>query len=49
MVSRLIIESVNVFHLVPLQAYSYRKVLPILSKNHRVIAFDWLGKILHVT
>lgn len=30
-------------HGFPSQAYSYRKVLPILSENHRVIAFDWLG------
>ncbi|KAL3828964.1 hypothetical protein ACJIZ3_017766 [Penstemon smallii] len=30
-------------HGFPSQAYSYRKVLPILSKNNHVIAFDWLG------
>ncbi|KAG5042920.1 hypothetical protein JHK87_006835 [Glycine soja] len=24
-------------------AYSYRKVLPVLSKDYHVIAFDWLG------
>ncbi|KAG5054692.1 hypothetical protein JHK85_007202 [Glycine max] len=26
-----------------LGAYSYRKVLPVLSKDYHVIAFDWLG------
>nr|GMD28056.1 epoxide hydrolase 3 isoform X1 [Ipomoea batatas] len=30
-------------HGFPSQAYSYRKVLPILSKSHHAIAFDWLG------
>ncbi|KAL2470792.1 alpha/beta-Hydrolases superfamily protein [Abeliophyllum distichum] len=30
-------------HGFPSQAYSYRKVLPILSKNYHAIAFDWLG------
>ncbi|KAG8388837.1 hypothetical protein BUALT_Bualt02G0166500 [Buddleja alternifolia] len=30
-------------HGFPSQAYSYRKVLPILSKNNHAIAFDWLG------
>ncbi|XP_061359190.1 uncharacterized protein LOC133303316 [Gastrolobium bilobum] len=25
------------------EAYSYRKVLPILSKDYHAIAFDWLG------
>lgn len=30
-------------HGFPSQAYSYRKVIPILSKNYHVIAFDWLG------
>lgn len=29
-----------------MQAYSYRKVLPILAKNYFVIAFDWIGKII---
>lgn len=26
------------------QAYSFRKVLPVLSKAYHVIAFDWIGK-----
>ncbi|XP_027157927.1 uncharacterized protein LOC113759548 isoform X2 [Coffea eugenioides] len=30
-------------HGFPSQAYSYRKVLPILSKKYHAIAFDWLG------
>ncbi|KAL8087660.1 hypothetical protein AgCh_037708 [Apium graveolens] len=30
-------------HGFPSQAYSYRKVLPILAKNYFVIAFDWIG------
>lgn len=30
-------------HGLPSQAYSYRKVLPILSKKYHAIAFDWLG------
>ncbi|XP_043710541.1 LOW QUALITY PROTEIN: haloalkane dehalogenase-like, partial [Telopea speciosissima] len=25
------------------QAYSYRKVLPVLTKDYHAIAFDWLG------
>ncbi|KAL1558712.1 cis-3-alkyl-4-alkyloxetan-2-one decarboxylase [Salvia divinorum] len=36
-------QSVILIHGFPSQAYSYRKVLPILSKNNHVIAFDWLG------
>lgn len=28
------------------QAYSFRRVLPVLSKNYHAIAFDWLGKIM---
>ncbi|KAL6011308.1 hypothetical protein ACLOJK_001753 [Asimina triloba] len=28
--------------LLKFEAYSYRKVIPTLSKNHRAIAFDWL-------
>ncbi|XP_057782868.1 uncharacterized protein LOC131000802 [Salvia miltiorrhiza] len=36
-------HSVILIHGFPSQAYSYRKVLPILSKNNHVIAFDWLG------
>uniref|UniRef100_A0A803MFR1 AB hydrolase-1 domain-containing protein n=1 Tax=Chenopodium quinoa TaxID=63459 RepID=A0A803MFR1_CHEQI len=35
--------SVMLIHGFPSQAYSYRKVLPILSKDYHVIAFDWLG------
>ncbi|KAL5562248.1 hypothetical protein UlMin_031995 [Ulmus minor] len=35
--------SVILVHGFPSQAYSYRKVLPILSKNFHAIAFDWLG------
>ncbi|GAB2234620.1 hypothetical protein Droror1_Dr00003877 [Drosera rotundifolia] len=35
--------AVLLIHGFPSQAYSYRKVLPILSKNYHVIAFDWLG------
>ncbi|XP_022875198.1 epoxide hydrolase 3 isoform X2 [Olea europaea var. sylvestris] len=34
---------VILIHGFPSQAYSYRKVLPILSKNYHAIAFDWLG------
>ncbi|KAH6810914.1 alpha/beta-Hydrolases superfamily protein [Perilla frutescens var. frutescens] len=34
---------VILIHGFPSQAYSYRKVLPILSKNNHAIAFDWLG------
>ncbi|XP_040993749.1 putative hydrolase LipZ isoform X3 [Juglans microcarpa x Juglans regia] len=35
--------SVILIHGLPSQAYSYRKVLPILSKDYHAIAFDWLG------
>ncbi|KAA8543584.1 hypothetical protein F0562_021670 [Nyssa sinensis] len=35
--------SIILIHGFPSQAYSYRKVLPILSKNYHAIAFDWLG------
>ncbi|KAK2649739.1 hypothetical protein Ddye_017228 [Dipteronia dyeriana] len=35
--------SVLLIHGFPSQAYSYRKVLPILSKNYHAVAFDWLG------
>lgn len=35
--------SIVLIHGLPSQAYSYRKVIPILSKNYHVIAFDWLG------
>ncbi|XP_051134408.1 uncharacterized protein LOC127253723 isoform X2 [Andrographis paniculata] len=34
---------VVLIHGFPSQAYSYRNVLPILSKDNRAIAFDWLG------
>ncbi|KAF7850034.1 hypothetical protein BT93_L5921 [Corymbia citriodora subsp. variegata] len=30
-------------HGFPSQAYSYRKILPILSKDYHPIAFDWIG------
>ncbi|GMP48700.1 hypothetical protein CsSME_00015966 [Camellia sinensis var. sinensis] len=30
-------------HGFPSQAYSYRKVLPVLSKDYHAIGFDWLG------
>ncbi|KAH7576534.1 hypothetical protein JRO89_XS01G0100500 [Xanthoceras sorbifolium] len=35
--------SVLLIHGFPSQAYSYRKVLPVLSKNYHAVAFDWLG------
>ncbi|OVA19076.1 Alpha/beta hydrolase fold-1 [Macleaya cordata] len=35
--------SVVLIHGFPSQAYSYRKVLPVLSKDYHVITFDWLG------
>ncbi|XAR60873.1 Haloalkane dehalogenase [Bertholletia excelsa] len=35
--------SVILIHGLPSQAYSYRKVLPILSKDYHAIGFDWLG------
>ncbi|ONH92655.1 hypothetical protein PRUPE_8G187300 [Prunus persica] len=35
--------SVILIHGFPSQAYSYRKVLPMLSKDYHAIAFDWLG------
>ncbi|KAK2352676.1 alpha/beta-Hydrolases superfamily protein [Trifolium repens] len=35
--------SVILIHGFPSQAYSYRKVLPVLSKNYHAITFDWLG------
>ncbi|CAN0824361.1 Cis-3-alkyl-4-alkyloxetan-2-one decarboxylase [Linum grandiflorum] len=35
--------TVVLVHGFPSQAYSYRKVLPVLSKNYHPIAFDWLG------
>ncbi|MBA0560480.1 hypothetical protein Golob_017374, partial [Gossypium lobatum] len=34
--------TVILVHGFPSQAYSYRKVLPVLSKNYHAIAFDWL-------
>ncbi|XVF21258.1 hypothetical protein REPUB_Repub12eG0074500 [Reevesia pubescens] len=36
--------TVILIHGFPSQAYSYRKILPVLSKNYRAIAFDWLAK-----
>ncbi|XP_020091142.1 uncharacterized protein LOC109712125 isoform X1 [Ananas comosus] len=35
--------SVVLIHGFPSQAYSYRKVLPILSEGYHATAFDWLG------
>ncbi|KAG5514901.1 hypothetical protein RHGRI_036075 [Rhododendron griersonianum] len=35
--------SIILLHGLPSQAYSYRKVLPILSKDYHAISFDWLG------
>ncbi|OAY76688.1 Haloalkane dehalogenase, partial [Ananas comosus] len=35
--------SVVLIHGFPSQAYSYRKVLPILSEGYRATAFDWLA------
>ncbi|XP_043711418.1 cis-3-alkyl-4-alkyloxetan-2-one decarboxylase [Telopea speciosissima] len=35
--------SVVLVHGFPSQAYSYRKVLPVLAKDYHAIAFDWLG------
>ncbi|KAH7518196.1 hypothetical protein FEM48_Zijuj09G0145900 [Ziziphus jujuba var. spinosa] len=35
--------SVILVHGFPSQAYSYRKVLPMLSADYHTIAFDWLG------
>ncbi|KAG1330894.1 hypothetical protein COCNU_02G008620 [Cocos nucifera] len=34
---------VILIHGFPSQAYSYRKVLPVLSEDYHAIAFDWLG------
>nr|XP_009775314.1 PREDICTED: epoxide hydrolase 3 isoform X2 [Nicotiana sylvestris] len=36
-------STIVLVHGLPSQAYSYRKVLPILEKNYHAIAFDWLG------
>ncbi|XP_048337191.2 uncharacterized protein LOC107413753 isoform X2 [Ziziphus jujuba] len=36
--------SVILVHGFPSQAYSYRKVLPMLSADYHTIAFDWLDK-----
>ncbi|KAF6170043.1 hypothetical protein GIB67_042848 [Kingdonia uniflora] len=35
--------SVILIHGFPSQAYSYRKLLPVLSKDYHAITFDWLG------
>lgn len=35
--------TVVLIHGLPSQAYSYRKVIPLLSKDYHTIAFDWLG------
>ncbi|XP_010926737.1 uncharacterized protein [Elaeis guineensis] len=34
---------VILIHGFPSQAYSYRKVLPVLSEDYHAVAFDWLG------
>ncbi|KAJ0972596.1 hypothetical protein J5N97_020555 [Dioscorea zingiberensis] len=34
---------VFLIHGFPSQAYSFRRVLPLLSEDYHVIAFDWLG------
>lgn len=36
-------ETILLLHGEPSWSYLYRKMIPTLSKNHRVIAFDWLG------
>ncbi|XP_018633460.1 uncharacterized protein [Nicotiana tomentosiformis] len=36
-------STIVLVHGLPSQAYSYRKILPILEKNYHAIAFDWLG------
>ncbi|XP_073219496.1 uncharacterized protein [Cicer arietinum] len=38
--------TVILIHGFPSQAYSYRKVLPVLSKDYRAITFDWLEYVL---
>ncbi|KAH9745667.1 AB hydrolase-1 domain-containing protein [Citrus sinensis] len=38
-------HTVLLIHGFPSQAYSYRKVLPVLSKNYHAIAFDWPDKL----
>ncbi|CAM6030941.1 unnamed protein product [Sphagnum balticum] len=35
--------SILLVHGIPSQAYSFRKVIPELSADYHVIAFDWLG------
>ncbi|KAI8523361.1 hypothetical protein RHMOL_Rhmol13G0067300 [Rhododendron molle] len=35
--------SIILLHGLPSQAYSYRKLLPILSKDYHAISVDWLG------
>ncbi|KAH0448507.1 hypothetical protein IEQ34_022307 [Dendrobium chrysotoxum] len=35
--------SIILIHGFPSQAYSFRKVLPVLSEEYHAIAFDWLG------
>lgn len=36
-------ETILLLHGEPSWSYLYRKMIPGLAKNHRVIAFDWLG------
>lgn len=35
--------AVLLIHGFPSQSYSYRKVIPLLSSDYHVVAFDWLG------
>ena len=36
-------ETILLLHGEPSWSYLYRKMIPALAENHRVIAFDWLG------
>ncbi len=36
-------ETILLLHGEPSWSYLYRKMIPALSENHRVVAFDWLG------
>ncbi len=36
-------ETILLLHGEPSWSYLYRKMIPSLAENHRVIAFDWLG------
>ncbi|KAL3701205.1 hypothetical protein R1sor_019227 [Riccia sorocarpa] len=35
--------TILLIHGFPSQSYSYRKVIPLLSSDYHVVAFDWLG------